>query len=289
MLDPKRPFYTFVREERQFCAVLAHLLMQKGPNLGAFLNVVNARTGSSYPTEYLDEAEIYLEFAFLRDAWELLNAPLSHPGVRRTVGALASINQAKHTRIRLLLDRSGLTDFDIPSAADPATFNERFMGRAGRSVKHDISSPGRWSIPAMLKHVNGGKDVPFGVIEALAKLKWCFNIKPDLVLMLPGQPVLCVEAKLESGEGTYPSGDDAEALRRAFPTYKKPWRQFDIQAHLFGKLLAVSHTQIVVSRSAARPEDLTWAQVFGAMEMESSIPFVSQLVHQNKSLGIGGS
>ena len=45
--QPQPPFYQFLREERQFCAVLAHLLMQKGGNLRAFIELLNSRPAMS--------------------------------------------------------------------------------------------------------------------------------------------------------------------------------------------------------------------------------------------------
>jgi len=73
-LTDRQPFYSFVREELLFCATLGHLLMQKGPNLGRFLNLVSSRLPGSpgVPTTRLEEAEIYLEFTFLRDSWKSL-------------------------------------------------------------------------------------------------------------------------------------------------------------------------------------------------------------------------
>jgi hypothetical protein len=43
MLTSDSRFYGFVREERLFAALLAHLLLQRGPNLANFLRMINER------------------------------------------------------------------------------------------------------------------------------------------------------------------------------------------------------------------------------------------------------
>ena len=52
-------FYHFVREERLFCATLAHLLMQRGPNRGKFVGLVSDRSpqDSRLPTTRLQVAK----------------------------------------------------------------------------------------------------------------------------------------------------------------------------------------------------------------------------------------
>ncbi len=69
-------FYLFCREERQLCALLAHLLMQKGQNLERFLALFDKQLQkeklppfSNSPAAPVDKAQIYLEFAYLRDRW----------------------------------------------------------------------------------------------------------------------------------------------------------------------------------------------------------------------------
>jgi hypothetical protein len=74
MLTSQSRFYEFVREERVFAAVLAHLLMQRDANLSNFLTMINARLSEDRRLALgsLDEAQIYVEFSFLRDWWDSL-------------------------------------------------------------------------------------------------------------------------------------------------------------------------------------------------------------------------
>jgi hypothetical protein len=43
-------------------------------------------------------------------------------------------------------------------------------------------------------------------------LKWAIRVKPDIVIELNGEEVVCIEAKMESGEALYPSGTDRSKL-----------------------------------------------------------------------------
>ena len=71
MLTEDRPFLQFVREERLFCSVLAHLLMQQGENLDRFLRLLNEKLPGAWhvPADGIAQAEIYPEFSYLRDDW----------------------------------------------------------------------------------------------------------------------------------------------------------------------------------------------------------------------------
>jgi hypothetical protein len=63
-------FHRIVREERLFCAVLAQLLMQGEQNLRAFIELVNRALPeeSRLQSDQLAEAEVYVEFTYLRDS-----------------------------------------------------------------------------------------------------------------------------------------------------------------------------------------------------------------------------
>ena len=75
LLNDEVAFYTFAREERQLMAVLAHLLMTEGENLRRFIALVGQ--GVAVPlgvpsSDGFELAQVYVEFAFLRDWWNRL-------------------------------------------------------------------------------------------------------------------------------------------------------------------------------------------------------------------------
>src|SRR5439155_26705952 len=133
MLAADKPFLRFVREERVFCAALAHLLMEAGPNLSTFLDIVNSRLSPDrrLSTRGMEDAEIYLEFSYLRDDWYEL---------RRK-------NDEKRTRILSLFARipslAALSSAGFPQ--EIAEFNGRFMGKRGLMITKDIVYPGQWT------------------------------------------------------------------------------------------------------------------------------------------------
>ena len=173
-----QPFYRFVREERLFCATLAHLLMQRGPNLGEFLMLINDRSpeGPDLSIVQLETAQIYLEFTFLRDSWDLLGTN----------------HEEKRERIFTLLSRvPGLGHYERESF--PSTipeFNAFFMGPLGARIVSDIAYPGRWSVRTLFERFGKNPDD----FRNFCRFKWSFNIKPESTEGRPwGQPLKKLE------------------------------------------------------------------------------------------------
>ncbi|HEU0075990.1 MAG TPA: hypothetical protein VFS30_18495 [Dehalococcoidia bacterium] len=188
MLGNESPFYEFVREERMFCATFAHLLMTGNENLLSFLDLLSERVSPErrIDTRSVDEAELYLEFTYLRDHWN----------------SLARDNDKKRDLLTRLLGHVPSLEFVAQTLPDDISeLNRRFMGRRGAQIKLDIVMPGQWSVRALYDEF---KTMP-EVFRDLCRFKWSFNIKPDLVILLPGTSPICIEAKLESGEGFYPA------------------------------------------------------------------------------------
>ncbi len=272
MLASGRRYYQFVREERLFCAALAHLLMQRGPNLTTFLQLVNAKSpaDSQLPLTGLDEAEVYVEFAFLRDYWH----------------GLARDNDAKRRFIFDLLSRvDGLRHYDndsFPSEIDE--FNGTFMGAAGRRIRNDIVSPGRWSVTGLFEHVGARPDE----FRDFCRFKWSFNIKPDVVVLLPGSKPLCIEAKFESKEGRYPTtSSDCVAFDAAFGEEQGRVGQIELQQFMFATLLDAPCQSVFIGLSTPSEPDaifLGWEEVFKQLDLTSSIGYVRKLIEDNKHL-----
>lgn len=289
--SPARPFYTLVREERQFSFLLAHLLMQRGPNLGRFVGLINdllpPATGP-LPLDQLDEAEIYVEYAYLRDHWDSILKGTQENG-RLTPRGRRKANEEKRAFILQLFRRvpslQELAASNLP--ADPASFNAHFMGIAGSRITGDVASPALWSVKALKEGFGTNRDV----FRDLCKLKWSFRIKPDLVIWIPGAPILCIEAKLESGEGTYPTGGEAKIFDEVLGARVRVG-QFELQKFMFSTLMATPCVPVVIQKRepSGQPDcpTLTWAAVLDTLataeELNKSIPFVNRLISENSAL-----
>lgn len=266
-------FYRFVREERLFCTTLAHLLMQRGPNLGKFLRLVNDRLPESswLPTTRLEEAQVYVEFTFLRDSWNMLGKN----------------NDEKRERIFTLLSRvPGLRHYR--SESFPSTiseFNAFFMGARGERIDSDIVYPGQWAVRTLFDKF-GEKCEEF---RNFCRFKWSFNIKPDLIVLLPESQPLCIEAKLESREGWYPkSTHECAIFDKLFGQRKGRVGQIKLQQFMFEHLLASPCQTILIGRTAPASDDadvpvlfLRWKEVFQELDLDSSVPYVRKLIREN--------
>lgn len=271
-------FYQFVREERLFCAVLAHLLLQRGPNLDRFLQLVNAKLPIQDRISAIqpDEAQIYLEFSYLRDFWD-------------TLGADNDANDAKRKFIFTLLGR--IPDLEYLRSQDfPASipeFNGSFMGPRGFHVLNDIVYPGRWSVAELAMRFGDNR----AVFRAFCCFKWAFNIKPDMVLLFPDSPHICVEAKLESREGSYPSSNKEQLIfNDIFGPGQGRVGQLELQRFMFQYHLAAPCRSVVIGRAPLQqPEEpshvfLSWDEVFWSMDKSSSLAHVRRLLEQNVHL-----
>ena len=272
MLESRKKYYQFVREERLFCGALTHLLMQKGPNLATFLQLVDAKlpADSHLSGSTLEEAEIYIEFAYLRDYWH----------------SLEHDNGAKRRLIFELLSRvDGLHRYHsdpFPNAV--AEFNAIFMGVPGGRIKNDIVSPGRWSVTGLFERFGTHPD-EFG---DFCRFKWSFNIKPDIVVVLPGSKPLCIEAKLESKEGRYPANHrESMIFDSLFGVGKRKVHQVELQQFMFATLLDAPCQSVFIGQSAMSVPDsisLSWEEVFKRLDLTSSIGYVRRLIEENRHI-----
>jgi len=272
MLNSERHFYRFVREERLFCATLAHLLMQRGPNLATFLELINAKVpdDSQLVTSRLEEAQIYVEFTFLRDYWDTLGR--NNDEKRRLIFALLSkVDGLRHYR-----------DESFPSKIPE--FNEFFMGPRGGRIRRDIVYPGQWSVTTLSERF-GTEPEEF---RDFCRFKWAFNIKPDIVVLLPGAKPLNIEAKLESKEGQYPTSKrESEIFDTLFGAGKGRVGQIELQQFMFSCLLNAPCQALLIGRTVEPGIDvpfLTWEEVFNELDLSSSIGYVRRLVEGNRYL-----
>ena len=268
-----RGFYRFVREERHLCTILVQLLLTKNGNLEAFLNVANLKLGGApLATGDAEGAEIYTEFSMLRDDWN----------------ALGRDNDAKRARIANLLSSAGMAGHVGTLPGSVPELNEFFMGARGARIVRDIAYPGSWSVSTLADRFPGKPDE----FRDLCRFKWAFNIKPDIVIVIPGSDPLCIEAKLESREGQYPAGSADRAVFDAmFGKEQGRVQQVELQRFMFKKLLGVSCEFLTLGvrrvTSANDPNQtptLTWRETFAALDLTGSLDYVKRLVDENVHL-----
>jgi len=257
-----------VREERFFCAVLFHLLLSNRDFLKLFIRQC---TEPPFSFSENDTPRVFVEYAMARDLWEQIERD----------------KNADRIKAKFLLRWVKGLDGSLPeepSKDDIARFNEKIGStRAPKEDFHDhaatsskqsrsfIHTPGRWSITKISESVFPNDPE---AIEEACKLKWAFNVKPDVVIELNQDSIICIEAKLGSRESKYPPAKaDIVALGKHFKG--KRWTQTDIQQFLMEKILNFKcegiHQVLLVMDQPSEDKKktnlkyLTWKDVFDLM------------------------
>lgn len=241
------PFWTFNREERNAVAVLFGLLARPG-NLDTF-----ARMLEWQPVD-LTDAEVSVEWTFLRDLW-------NHH--RRRV-APAALRAA-------ILDALQPSNMGELQAASTLEFNTHF-GAVPRPSAVYIQSPSNWSVARFDETIVDNDE-----FRRTCQFKWAFNVKPDLVLQTPSGSVLCIEAKWDSGEGSYPASERERAIfqRRGMPYLS----QTAVQRYLVNELLGFQGSFAYLARTrfdTAAGRGVTWAEVITSLDRSGTPPFIDK-------------
>lgn len=244
------------REERNLAAIFYHLLLNPA-NLASFLELIHCDQ-----RVVPDEMAIFFEYAFVRDLWS---------------------SRVKDERTA----RRCIEQFVQPPAPDALRklsirqFNE-FFGVAGTPSVTDIQMPARWSIPKYGPNIDDNE-----FFLRVCKFKWAFNAKPDIVIHTSRETAICVEAKIESGEGRYPSSpaDCREFTRRKL----RPVRQTELQKFVFEDLLGIHAAYVFLvpdsSQRSETHETLTWSKAFESLDCSLSAPFIPRWVGRVRTAG----
>lgn len=256
-----KPYYQFNREERNHAAILYHLLLSDVANLGAFMDLVKPVPPLQRP---LAECEVYFEFAMLRDEWDGMN-----DDERRSF-----VLPLLPVRVQQEVQAMGILEWNDFFRASPRSSSKRYQ------------SPARWVPARMPSHIVGEDYAEVNLV------KWCFNIKPDLVIITGDKQAICIEAKLESGVSNYPSsnGDIAQWRGRQLT---KGVSQLECQRYLFEKAMGFdpfSMTYVVLEQRSHQHEkatSITWKQLFAKLDAESSHPFVRKWLAENRYMSAG--
>lgn len=238
------PYYHYTREERHFAAILFHLLAER-KNVEWLIGYVldGPRHGWEIDDRY---HAVYFEYAYLRDLWN------------RIEGKIEQKNKKKISFIKSVLDPYGKKDgfwWSDDKSMSVRDFNSNFI-QGNISDKH-IQQPGRWQ---MKKMVGSLKEID--LVRAI-KLKWSFNVKPDIVLQLNKEKFICIELKYKSPEGSYSfeyAGIDEADTKNSFS-------QREIQKFMFKDVLKFDTEFLYVtekdeSSSLKFGKNITWKDLF---------------------------
>jgi len=244
-------YFEINREERNYAAILFAALCQPG-NIERFLELCGRED------EVGPEFGIYFEYAYLRDLWFQIDSE----DIKRSV-------------IRDHLKIKGIEEI----MAKPAEEINRLFGVAGTPSATHIQFPGKW---ALVKYAENFKDKD--ALLAICRFKWSFNIKPDIVIHLSKSKAICIEAKYESGEGSYPASDVEKAIfdQRNLPRVM----QTALQRYMMEELLGVETDFWLVDSKTTRSmshKKLNWKEVFEALNLEATPAFCRAMVERISS------
>ena len=224
------------REERHYGAVLFHLLARPD-------NVKRLLKYANFPWKFNpQDYEVYFEYSYMRDLWHAMEK----------TGSLR-----KREAILQLLKQSGGRDEFLERLRNinDQQFNEFFLipvngngNGQNRNLSKYIQSPANWRLSAF-----SSKQLEDHNMIAVCKVKWSFRIKPDLVIHTDDNHALCIELKLEAGEGFYPS-DGTEKKLLVFRI-----SQTELQKFMMEKLLGLECRFLLITRHPDKaPTELSW-------------------------------
>ena len=252
------------REERNLAAMLYYALFHNN-NTQRFLSLIgdpSSCDGSGFG--------IYFEYAFLRDLWRHIDREHDRD----------SGNDLKRQVILQLLAPAGAGEMQAKTTLE---FNAYF-GCVPRPSALFIQSPSKWSIIGNPREGVRGFSQTIDdndLFEKVCKFKWAFNIKPDIVIHKSRDSAVCIEAKLESVEGHYPSRSSEREMfaRRGI---RRHITQTELQRYMMEQLLGVETRFVfLVKNLSSRSEShttLSWGEVFNSIDTSGFHPFVLEWV-----------
>lgn len=256
------PYVSFCREERNYAALLYHVLLLPG-NLQRFLEHLQEEgvVSDTWPKD-TETAELYMEYAILRDMWKRVR-PDPDTAVH-TIAALVPGFPLEH-----------LSD-------DPAKFNGLLVSGSNPSSKH-VQNPGRWSI-AKINSLYGPDETE--VFRLTCMFKWSFNIKPDLALQLSPDHVIVLETKYESAAAKYPTKPEEQAIFNARRCERVG--QMELQDFLLRNILGMQTAHLLVRKNPLSPPvtpdsqapyvTTTWKSILGSLDLGQAHSFARAMI-----------
>jgi hypothetical protein len=237
-------YFEINREERNYAAIFFAALCRPG-NTEKFLQHCGIDKRVDHP-----DFGIYFEYAYLRDLWKEISKDKTRgEGTKKQI-------------IRMHLPIKGIDEIlEMPSTE----INRRF-GIGGKVLQY----PGRWEVAKY----NGNFDDNDDFLK-ICRFKWSFNIKPDVVIHLDKDNVICIEAKYESREGSYPSSKLEKSIfhRRGLEKVG----QVELQKYMMQELLGLRADYIILRKRNETKKELSWAEVFNCLDMSEMPVFARRM------------
>lgn len=251
------------REERNLAAIFYHFLLQEG-NLQKFLNYIECKS-KIIPAEM----GIYFEYAYIRDLWSELTKNKKNRDENNKKG--------KELILKLLKPANQ----DELTNKTPLDFN-KYFGAVPKPSEEYIQSPGNWSLTRYAENIKDPEE-----FLKTCKFKWAFNAKPDIVIHTSKDEAICIEAKLESGEGSYPQNEHEKDIFKNKTNGKDYVTQTELQRYLMKCLLGINTQFIFLAKKDGRRTSknsdqdtklLLWKDVFQLFDLTNTPPFIKETI-----------
>lgn len=245
------------REERNYAAILFAALC-KPDNARRFLEKCG------FEPKLSNDFGIYFEYSYLRDLWKKIH----RDGKAGKIDGEA----IKKEIIRSKLKVKGIQEIlDLPNAE----INRRF-GVGGNVSKKYVEYPGKWAIANYNKNFSDKDD-----FRKICKFKWAFNIKPDIVIHIDKDTAICIEAKYESGEGSYPTSKTEKTIfkNRGIEHVE----QTELQMYMMKDLLGIDTIPIYLVRKGEKRENprvVYWKEAFSWLDLGNLPGFAKEMVER---------
>jgi hypothetical protein len=255
----KERYYEICREEQNLCALLYHLILADQPYLARFLGLIGCSASQ------LDDVEIYVEYAGLRDLWNKFGKR-GHASNNKS--ALRPEEKNK-VRRQFILDKLGLNQRKRFEQMEIQDFNRSFVSSNSNTSPNLIQSPATWQLATLAQTFPEANNEEF--IRA-SRLKWCFNAKPDIVIFTSSEKgslekAVVIEAKFESRESAYPSGKEWKKFGKRYP--RRVW-QTEIQKQAFELLGFDDAHHVFIDKKGFRENGFSWSQVFNELGVQDA-------------------
>lgn len=260
-------YFDIIREERNFAAIL-YALLCKPIYLERFLKKIE------YKTEIGDGFGIYFEYAYLRDLWNHIDGTVKGKPQQSTNEKIRESNRKKIALIKELLDVEAVGKI-FDNVEDIEKVNKA-LGVGGPLSSIYIQSPGRWSVAKLDDNFSGNENNE--IFSKLCNFKWAYNIKPDIVIHLNKNSAICIEAKFESTESTYPASVEEKSI---FKTRGLSYvGQTKVQEYLMKNILGFETKFVFVGKKGLPGnsyEFRSWHELFALDSFTDMHPSVFQI------------
>ncbi|PYU96193.1 MAG: hypothetical protein DMG25_02470, partial [Acidobacteria bacterium] len=265
------PYFQFDREERHMAGILFHLLNHKD-NAERVVHKAERNWEIN-----LAEFGVYLDYSYPRDLWNKM-------------GVKAESNNHKRDVILGMLGSYRFDTSRLASLKEVKEFNAFFIGpRASRKY---IQSPANWSLTQIETSLRPQSSNSDRDLVTACKIKWAFKAKPDIVIHADRERALCIELKLESVEGSYPSEASEKKLLRERGLFAEgkvlqlPMSQTDLQKFLMTELLGLDCRFLFITRhKTSGTECVSWSDFLGLLEpLPNPPPYIAAALENAEHL-----